>query len=38
MKRICLTTAKLLRKENADPADPVESLPPYTNKRGMLNY
>ena len=36
MKRICLMAAKLLRKENADPAnlaDPAESLLPYTIKR-----
>ena len=36
MKRIRLMAAKLLRKENLDPAnqvDPTESLLPYTNKR-----
>ena len=32
MKRIRLMAAKLLRKENVDPAEPAESLLPYTNK------
>ena len=35
MKRMRLMAARLLRKENVDPADPAESLLPYTNK---LNY
>ena len=35
MKIIRLMAAKLLRKENADPADP---LLPYTNKRDNYGY
>ena len=37
MKRIRLVAAKLLRKENADPADPADSLLPYTKKRPLLS-